>query len=99
MNFGDVITLISAAHSLDGIGNDIAVETPKEVFAAVQSVSQTEALRARQADLFPSLKVLVRTCDYSGETITEVDGVRLLVYRTYRVGDITELYLERRAGT
>lgn len=99
MNFGDVVELIPAGHTQDAIGNDLAVEgPPREVFADVRSASQTEALRAGQAGLSPSFKVLVRRCDYQGESSVVVGGKRYAVYRTYCAGDITELYLERRAG-
>ena len=99
MNFGDVVELIPADYAQDAIGNDLAVdEPPRMVFADVRSVSQTEALRAGQAGLSPSFKVLVRRCDYQGEDSVVVEGKRYAVYRTYCVGDITELYLERKAG-
>lgn len=98
MNFGDVVELISAAYRLDEIGNDQPDELKREVFADVRSVSQTEALRAGQAGLSPSLKVIVRRCDYQDEKTVAVDGNRYAVYRTYCAGEITELYLERRVG-
>lgn len=98
MNFGDVVGLISAEHQLDGVGNDVPVETTREVFADVRSVYQTEALRGGQAGLSPVLKVLVRRCDYQDERTVELNGRRYAVYRTYCAGDIAELYLERRVG-
>lgn len=94
----DDITLIKQTISTDTIGNELATESSRVVFAEVDSISQSEFYAAANTDLNPDLKFVVFFDDYEGEALVEFQGVRYWIYRTYRAGDYMELYAERKTG-
>ena len=94
----DDIKLIQQVISVDTYGNEEATETPRTVFAEVESISQSEFFAAANAELNPEYKIVVFFGDYAGEELLEYNGARYWIYRTYRAGDYMELYAERKTG-
>lgn len=100
MDRSRVLSLISASYTADEIGQRVAVETSRDVFCNVQSVSRAEFYAGGEAGLRPSYVATVFRYDYDGEQVAELDGVRYSIYRTYeRQDEQIELYLEPRKGT
>lgn len=99
MDRSRILTLIEVTYIDDSIGQQIAKETPREVYCGVSSVSASEWFEAGRAGLKPEYRVTMFAPDYQGEEIAELDGVRYGIYRTYLGGNETiELYLEKKAG-
>lgn len=99
MDRSSVVTLIGRTYTVDEIGQRVSEEHPREVFAAVDSVSRDEWAEAGRVGLKAEYRVTMFAPDYEGEALAELDGVRYGVYRTYQGRDETvELYLERKGG-
>ena len=112
MDRSSVITLISTTYTQDAIGQSVPVETQRDVFCNLRSVSRSEWATAGQMGLEAELVATMFAPDYRGEEIAEVlwpetegsqpnpgTAVRYGVYRTYRGrNDEIELYMERKAG-
>ena len=98
MYYSDRVTLVGRTTSLDAIGNAKHKETKTEVWADVLSPSRAEVTSAGANGLKPSYVVKVHRSDYSGQTVVEVDGRRLTVYRTFRAGENVELYVHDKRG-
>lgn len=74
-------------------------EEKKKVFAAVESVIQSEFFAAAQSDFKSQYKISLWVSDYEGQPFVEVDGIRYSVYRTYiRKDEKIELYLTDKIG-
>ena len=100
------IKLISVTYTTDELLQSVAVETPRTVYAAVQSISRAEFLAAGQMGLTPSWELTMFAPDYNGEEIVAFTPPgsdteqRFSVYRTYLPrNEELELYLQREAGT
>lgn len=99
MDKSRVLTLIRTTYTADKIGQQVPVETRRDVFCNVSSVSASEFFDAGRAGLKPEYRVTMFSPDYDHEEIVELDGRRYGVYRTYLGKNETiELYLERKAG-
>ena len=94
----DVLILIAQAITVDEYGREVATETERQVYCEVYSISQTEFYAADNTELNPEYRFNVFFGDYDGEDICEYNGQRYAIYRTYRSGDIIELYAERKIG-
>ena len=94
----DILILIAQAITIDKYGREVATETNKQVYCEVHSISQTEFYAASNTELNPEYRFNVFFGDYDGEDICEYNGQRYAIYRTYRSGDIIELYAERKIG-
>ena len=77
---------------------EVITETENEIFAEVESISQSEFYAAKQADLKPEYRFKVFFGDYNGEKLLKYEGDRYGIYRTFRDGDRMELYAEFKAG-
>lgn len=97
----DVITLVAETYTVDAIGQRVATETTRDVFAHVRSVSRAEWFNGGVNGLQPSLQADTPIINYAGEKIAIFHGVRYSIYRTYRreADDIIELYLEEKVGS
>ena len=94
-----VAYLISTTHKPDAIGQQVPVETRREVFCESGGIRQSEWFSAGQKRLKPQFMLTVFYDDYGGERLVEVDGVRYGIYRTYPAKhDKLELYLEKKGG-
>lgn len=95
------ITLITHVREKDakGVYRDTG-ETPREVFARVNSVTRAEFFNGGQSGFRPEYRFDVFHTEYKGEKECEYDGARYAIYRTYRnpASDYMELYAERRLG-
>lgn len=94
-----VCTLVGAAYASDGLRQQVATPTRREVFCSVGNVSSSEFFAAGAHGLKPKLRLRLFAGDYDGEQIVEVDGIPYGVYRTYLgENEQLELYLEKKAG-
>lgn len=99
MDRSRVLTLISTSYEKDDIGQQVPVETRRDVFCNVTSVSASEFFDAGKAGLKPEFRATMFVYDYGGEKTVELDGARYGVYRTYLGRNETiELYLEQKVG-
>ena len=99
MDRSNVLVLVSQTYQMDDIGQQVPVETTREVFCNIASISRAEWFDAGRSGLKPEYRATMFAYDYAGETYAELDGVRYSVYRTYLGSNETiELYLERKAG-
>ena len=96
MFFSDRVTLIAEKLDWDDIGNTVPAQPV--VWADVRSISRAEFAAAGAAGLKPSLMAVVHACDYCGQTRLRWEGLTLEVYRTYRRGDVVELYATEKRG-
>ena len=94
----DVITLVALTITKDSLGIEVSTEALRNVFAEVESITQTEFYAARDAQIKPEFRFRVFFGDYKGEEILEYQKVRYAIYRTFRSGDYMELYAERKVG-
>ena len=99
MDRSNMVTLIAVTYQEDSIGNFVAVETRRDVYCNIASVSGSEWLEAGRIGIASQYKITVFEYDYQGETIAELNGKRYGIYRTY-IGknENLELYLDRKAG-
>lgn len=101
----DLITLIKEEYVKDEIGQMVPVETARQVWAHLQSVTRAEWADAGQKGMQPQLVAITPIVNYDGENIVQLgageSAKRYSVYRTYFGPDTDsiELYLERKAGT
>lgn len=98
MRYSDRVILVSRKQSLDDIGNARYEETKNEVWADVLSPTRAEVTSTGVKGLKPSYTVKVHRSDYAGQTVVEVNGARLTVYRTFTVGEDVELYVHDARG-
>lgn len=94
----DIINLIKQESTLDEYGIPQTVETSREVYCEVHSITQTEFFSGGAQGLKPEYKFTMFEGDYEDEKMLSYKDARYVIYRTYRTGDIIELYVERRKG-
>lgn len=96
-----VIKLISRTYTYGDIGNEIVSETSTTIYAKVESITRDEWFSAGKNGIKATYRATIYDFEYNGETVVEIDGQRLSVYRTYSVpySDLIELYLETQGGT
>ena len=95
----DVLKLITQTKQQDEFGVWRSTETDVQVYVQVESISMTEFYQAGRNGLNPQFRFKLFHGDYEGQTICEFKGLRYSIYRTYRSGDMIELYVERKGGT
>lgn len=95
----DTVLLIAETPRAHGVF-DPPLESTREVFCTVRSVSQTESYQARATGLNPELRLkLEHTCEYQGEKRCAFRGVRYDIIRTYMdEKDGIELTIQRTEG-
>lgn len=94
-----MLVLIKKKYKKDEIGQMVPIESKREVFCNLSSVSASEWFEAGRNDLNPEYRATVFAYDYEGEKIAEIDGEPYGIYRSYiRNGEEIELYLEKKAG-
>lgn len=99
MYFSDKISLISITCEKDKTGNMIPKsESSRTVYCDILSVSEREFYDAARSGMRPSVKAVVHTGEYQGESVVEISGRRYAVLRNYQDGEKTELYLEVKTG-
>ena len=96
----DILTLIATSYTKNDYGVDVPVESCREVFAKVNSVTRAEFFDGGRNGLNPQLVFRVFRGDYCGEQTCEFHGLRYGIYRTFMTpDDYIELYAERKGGT
>lgn len=99
MDRSSVITLIKKEYTQDAIGQQVAVESERDIYAQVSSVSGTEWHSAGRNGIRAELRFIIFAYDYDDEEIIKYNGVTYSVYRTYMSNtDNLELYVKKKAG-
>lgn len=100
MDRSNVINLVATTHTRDENGVRRVVETSRQVYCDVSSVTASEFFEGGRSGLNPEYRFTVFYADYAGEQIVEYEKKRYGVYRTYQAKtDELELYVERKGGT
>lgn len=94
----DVIQLIKQTQQKDAYGRQVAVETKRQVFCQVDSVTRSEWFEGGRNGLNPEYRFTVFAPDYEKEDTAEYNGERYAIYRTHQEGDYMELYVEHQEG-
>ena len=100
----DVVSLVGLTYDDDGLKQKVPVESLREVWARIESISRSEWNAAGREGFNPQLLVVTAFVNYNGEKIVQIgngkEARRYAVYRTYRLADSDEieLYLEQKAG-
>lgn len=95
-----VLTLISQKTYKNEFGVSESIQTSRDVFCRVVSVTRTEFFEGGRNGLNPEYQFTVFSGDYDGETLCEYNGNSYGIYRVYRTDDdYIELYAERKGGT
>lgn len=96
----ELITLIAQTFAADALKQRIPMETQRDVWCRIESVSRAEWRDAGVQGLKPELKAVMPGINYGGELIALYSGTRYAIYRTYRAADSDEieLYLSREVG-
>ena len=90
----DVLTLIRRKLAADGY--TVEMETRRDVFCRLDSVSRSEFYQAQATDLRPELVfVLADYLDYDDEYLCIFDSVWYRVIRTYRKGRELEIVVQK----
>lgn len=99
MDRSNVIKLISQTYTRDNINQMIPVDTIRQVYCDVRSITRTEWFDAGRNGLQPIYVFTMFAPDYQGEKIVEFEGHRYGVYRTYRArNELLEVYVEEKGG-
>ena len=99
MDKSNVLQLVSVTYKPDAMGQQIPVETIRDVFCNVQSASAAEWFEAGRNGLTAAFKCTVFTYDYEGEETAILNGERYGIYRTYlKPDEDIELHLGRKVG-
>ena len=99
MNKWGQVTLCRKTAQQDCIGQaiDEAIEE-RTIQCEVDSIGRGEWITAQQGGYESEVMVKVFSASYNGESIASYNGKTYEVYRTFQVGDKTELYLGTRIG-
>lgn len=93
------VELIAETVERDDIGQEYTeTASSGEVYCTVKSVTRDEWRVAYQAGWDSFAKLTVSAADYGGERVAIFEGLRYVIYRTYRDGMDVELYLGERVG-
>lgn len=93
------VELIAETVERDDIGQEYTeTASSGEVYCTVKSVTRDEWRVAYQAGWDSYAKLTVSAADYGGERVAIFEGLRYVIYRTYRDGMDVELYLGERVG-
>lgn len=91
------IELIKKDFVKDSIGQEIAVETVRRVFAEYKSVTAQEFANGGRLGLKPSIVFVVWSNEYQDERQVKAGNSDYTIYRTYKRDDgRVELYAELR---
>lgn len=83
MEYTEIIYLISRKKEEDDIGNIItSSETSKKIYAKKQSVKTSEFYNAVQTGMNPSIELVIKRLNYSGESELEWNNERYSIIRT-----------------
>lgn len=96
MNIAEKISLVTKAYTTDSIGQRVETRSTTDVFALVESASQSEFFNGGQNGIRPEYKFTVLIQEYSGQDLLTYNGTDYSIYRTYRRNDgRIELHTQR----
>lgn len=98
MRFDKVILVVTLSYTKDAIGQEIATQSLRQIYANEFYLSAAEFYEAGRNGLKPERQYQVRACDYSDETELVVDGVQFEIIRVDRRGEWTRLTCQRFIG-
>lgn len=98
MRHKDVVYLITEETIPDGIGNQITVETERQVFANEFAVDAKEFYSAATTGLNPTTRWEVYTFEYNGEEKLKHNDITYSVIRAETKGEKTRLSCTRKVG-
>lgn len=87
MNIAEKISLVTKTYTVDSIGQRVETRSTKDVFALVESASQSEFFNGGQNGLRPDYKFTVWLNEYNGQETLIYKSVEYDIYRTYRRKD------------
>lgn len=100
MDRSEVITLLSTTKTQDAYGVWREVETGRDIFCQVDSVTRAEFFEGGRNGLNPAFRMTCFFGDYNDEKALIYKGKPYSIYRTYLGrNDTIELYVERKGGT
>lgn len=94
--YGKTVNLISVETTVDNDGSPIQRTKKTTVFANTFTVGTLSWVSAMAAGLNPDAEVQVRSLEYKGQEICELDGIQYDVERAAVNGEFTRLTLKRR---
>lgn len=96
--FDHQISLIGLVEGVDDYGFPVKEEKPKNpILANKLSVRSSEYWQARSTGIQLTYAFEIHSFEYDGEEKAVYDGQEYTIERTYDKGDLTEIYLSRRA--
>lgn len=96
MRFNAECVLIALTQTQDAEGNAMYEREETESFCNMYSVSTSSFMAAVSAGLHADAEIELRSIDYDGQPIVELEGVEYNVERTENTGDLIRLTLARR---
>lgn len=92
MRWSNVIKLITVTYTENDIGDIIASNTERTIYANKKSIRQQEFYQAQATGLKPELMFEVRSVEYNNESKLSYNNKEYNIIRTYdKNGEITEL--------
>ncbi len=100
MTYDHELTLITQIMIEDEIGNQVPVETKKDILCGLKSIGRNEFYNAAATGLKPEITFIIHAYEYSGQKKVEFEGVPYNVIRTYESSfEELELTCERIIST
>ena len=96
MRFNAECILIELEQTQDDEGNASYERIETEAYCNEYSVSTSSFMAAKSAGLHADAEIELRSIDYDGQPIVELEGVEYNVERTENTGDLIRLTLARR---
>lgn len=94
------IKLLATQKSQNDYGVWEEIQTSRDVFCQVESVTRAEFFEGGRNGLNPEFRMSMFSGDYNGERLLMYNGNTYSIYRTFIAkNDIIELYVERKGGT
>lgn len=94
MRFDTVISLIAETYAADSIGQQVATQTTRTVYANEFTVGASEFYDAGANGMKADRAYQIRSCDYADEKLMSVGGVEYTIIRTSRRGEWITLTCE-----
>lgn len=99
MNIAEVISLRTKTYTVDSIGQQQEVVQTSDVYAWVESESQSEFFNGGQIGLKPEYKFTIWAYEYDGQEDLVYNSTIYSIYRTYIRNDgRIELHTQKKVG-
>lgn len=99
MNKYGEVTLCTQSTTHDAIGQEVvSASVVQTIQCTIKSIGRSEFISARQIGYDPEVEADVFSASYNNEPLAQYNGKLYHIYRTYQVGDTTELYLGTKIG-